>query len=254
MSESGETILERVEQFVADHLPLITLIFALFVLAGGGYGAWTYWRSSQEESAREALYVAEAKLKNKLKSETENWEKARSASKETSVNPRPSREAIVLAMEKKDVDELVSGLKSVIEDYPSTRVADEAAVVAVKILLAHKRLDEANQILEPRALKKKENLLGGLVRFQYATLKFLKGDYKEAKAWFEEITNDKNLIFLHADALLRLGQIAEKDKSLDQAKMFYDKLIRDHGQTQAAKNARESLRWLNYSKALSKGS
>jgi predicted negative regulator of RcsB-dependent stress response len=123
------------------------------------------------------------------------------------------------------------------------------AVQVAGLAVDYKDLDRAKKTLEQVATEpNKSSLFFGLLRTQLGSVLMDLKQYNEAITQFQQVVDNKNQIFFHAHALLRMGSCYMEMGEWDKAESAFKRIEAEHDKTQAAQDAKNLKRLLSLKK------
>lgn len=235
---TSENLLKKIEEQKA----LLGVILLIVVVAGGGWLGYHYLQTRGEAKASAEIYQYEAPIEQKKE------ELAKADDKEADKAKSKDKAPI-------DFDSQYAPLTQKLEEsilkHQKTAAAKMSAVQLIGFYLEHQKFELAQSLLNKMQLSD-GSLMTGLLLVQKATLLLNKQEFDTSAELFQEIVNNKNLEFLHPQALLRMGICFEKLQNIERARELYTRVSTDYPDSEASRAAKFYLRLLtlnNTSKA-----
>lgn len=231
------TYTNKVSGWLYENSNTLGLLCLGGVLVAGGWVGYRFYDQSREESAYEAIYHAEAKLR---KSEAKVRED-RAQAMQKSLGKKESKPVDFA----KEYAPLVQEIKAQLKAHSSTRAALVSALNLATFLTQEQQYEEALQALDiPSKVPPTSDVLGGIYRMHRGLVLIETKKTQEAMAVYQEILNSPRLKAFHPEALLKLGVAQELSGDLKQAQQTYERIDKEYPNSEASQSAKTHLRFL----------
>ncbi len=232
----------RVLNWIEKHARAVVAVVVLACLVGAGLTGYSYWQSSVESRAAEAIYKYEAELKAvEARIREERGELMREMSKKKS-NPKDPIRPVDY---EKDYAQIVGKLKNEIKAHRKTRTALISALNLSYFLVQQKRFEEALEVISiPSFEPSRSDLLAGFTLMHKGLVLIENGKADEAIETYQRLLDSSALKAFHSEALLKQGIAWELKGDLAKAKDTYENVARSYPNTDASTSASQFLRLL----------
>lgn len=214
MTNQNTSFFEKVYVQTSKNKTAILGAVVLIVAIVAIYGIYSFQKSKNEELAQTAFYNAEKILK------TDQQKKS------ATVTKKDEKPVIV------DTANAEEALKKVIEDYPETNAAFQAALL-LSGLYSEKNLNkEAIDILSLKIKNLSEStLLNGVAMLKLSYLYEKNKQYDEAIKALDKIITSPQYSEFKPEALLKQALCYESLNQKDKAKEIYEKISLEYSET-----------------------
>lgn len=239
------------------HSKMVIAAVAVFVVIGAGISLAGYFSEKKEVSQQEKYFLIEKAYSEKKRGFEEAVRAEMMAAQAKDKKNVPPVDASKKASGdiQKDYGPEIQGFTAFINDAPTTKAAQMAALNLSEIYMNYKQNDEALSTLQKveKGLDKSD-VLTGLVLMQMGNALANKADCKAAVEKWEAITGNKSLAFAHDEAKLRMGLCFESMNDLAKAEQLYTEIAKKEDQNTtdfaASREAQKYLRLLKAKKNL----
>ncbi len=235
---------DQVLRWLERHFALIATSLGAVLVIWLGWLGYSYFDSTREQKAAEAIYLAEAELKSaesKVRDERakimgEIASKGNKSAKSESVRPTDYTKDFAPSVEK---------IKSQIKAYSGTKVALIAALNLSYFLTQQKQFGEALAVLElPRFKPGQNDVVNGFWLMHRGMIFLENQKFDEAVLEYQRVLSGTSLKAFHPEAILKLGLAHEMKGDRVKAKDAYERLGREFPESEASNSARQYLRLL----------
>ncbi len=238
---------DRILRYVETHAKTVGAIVFVGAALGLGITAFTYWHTHVETNAAESIYRVEAQLK-KAESQIrdERAKKMQDLAGLSAKTKTTSKADDVRPVDfAKDYLPIVTSLKAELKGQSSTRAAMVSALNLSYFLVQQKQFPEALEVLKvPTFSPGTADLLGGFWRMHYGLVLLENNKPDDAIKLYSEVLSATDLKAFHPEAMLKSGIAYEIKGDTTKAKDTYEKLGREHPNTEASSSATQYLRLL----------
>lgn len=243
--------------WTTNHSKLVIGLIAAFIVIGGGTAIIQHF-SQAKETALQTKYFTLEKNYNELH---RNFTEANRA-EATPVSGKDKKAPAVDPAKKasgdltKDYGSVVAGFEALINEAPTSKAAQMAALNLSNLYLEYKKNDEALAVLHKiESGINKSSTIGALIHMQMGSILAGKNDCKAAVAIWQKLTDTKSLQFAHNEAKLRMGLCYEAMNETAKAESLYTEIAKKEdsmsgADVAAAHDAGKFLRLLKAKKSL----
>lgn len=243
--------------WTTGHSKMVITAILVFVVVGVGVSIASYMGEKKEITQQEKYFLIEKAYLDKKRGfeEAARAELVAAQSKDKKTAPAIDASKKASGDLQKDFGTEIAGFEVFINEAPTTKAGQMAALNLSDIYLSHKKYDEALGSLEKveKGLDKKD-VLTGLVLMQMGNVLANKGDCQGAIGKWQTLTANKALAFSHDEAKLRMGLCFESMNDLAKAEEIYTEIGKKEDQNTtdfaAAREAQKYLRLLKAKKNL----
>jgi len=213
----------------------------LVVLVGAiGFVGYGYWSEARELKAAEALFKPESELKEietKLReSRAAKMQELAGLKKEAKAEP---------ADYARDLAPIVEKMREQIKAHSNTKVALVSALNLSNFLMQQKQFSAALEVLDtPEYRPATNDLLSGFWHMHRGVAYLENQKPDEALKEYKSVLEAKALKYFHPEALLKTGVAHEMKGDTNKAREIYERLGREHQDTEAGSTAQQYLRLL----------
>lgn len=233
--------------WVERHARTVAAVIGLGSFIGLAYVGYTYWNGQTESKAAERLYKGESELhKAESKIREERAKKMQDLAGLSSKSKGEKKPEQIRPVDyAKDYAPIVNQIKVDLKATADTRAAMVSALNLSYFLVQQKQFQEALEVLNIPSLKPGSgDLLGGFWRMHKGVVLIENQKADEALALFNQVLADPNLKPFHPEAMLKSGIALEIKGDGTKAKEIYEKLGREHPNSEASSSAAQFLRLL----------
>jgi predicted negative regulator of RcsB-dependent stress response len=203
--------------------PAVTLLVAGTVLAGG-FMAYLSLQKHNEKQNQEALFVIQKKLNDK-KDEIEKASNKVAVQKEKILTPSEL---------KSQYSEIIAEHTSFIQSHAGSKASYIASIELAGIASEYKDFELArNTLMIAISSASKNELFYGLMHMQLGSVLMDLNLPKEAEAQLILVTENKDQVVFHPQALLRLAGTYIELKEYDQSQKILNRLEKEFPRTSA---------------------
>lgn len=240
---------DKVGQKLSENWKLIAGALGVVVIAAVGYAASTAIHRAQEETASESLFQIEKKINQVRESHAE---KQRASVEDLLDNQEKNQKKIEARLKEvpelnfeKDFSDLASQLENVIQQHKGTQSAQMSTLRLASLYMQYEKWEKAQNILQPLTQNaKKGTAIYGLSRTQLAAVYSRQGEHQKSIQLLNDILIDKELSYLHSEALLKLGVLSQNQGENSRAEEMFRRLTTEFAETEAGKIAKNLLKLL----------
>jgi predicted negative regulator of RcsB-dependent stress response len=246
-------------QWSQNHSKALLAGIVAFIAIGAGYTVFSNLSEKKESQAQETY----AKFEKDYLEKKRGFDEAdRQALKPPAKDSKEPVKVKATGDMEKDYGPEVAGMKKTVEEYPSSKAAQMAALSLSEIYMNYKKFDDAQQ-----ALQKVENnsqgkdLISSIVLTQLGNVYSEKNDCKAAVDQWQKVLSHSNVQFLHDTLRLKTAFCYEKMNDTAKAEELYKKISQNSqdpknpqaGETGLGKEAEKYLRLLKLKKEAPQG-
>lgn len=239
--------------WTTGHSKMVLMALIAFVVVGAGISLAGYFSEKKEITQQEKYFLIEKAYTEKKRGfeEAARAEIVAAQSKDKKAAPAVDASKKASGDMQKDFGTEIAGFETFINEAPTTKAGQMAALNLSDIFTTYKKYDEALAALEKveKGLDKKD-VLTGLVLMQMGNILSNKGDCQGAIGKWQTLTQNKALAFAHDEAQLRTGLCYESLNDLTKAEEVYASIgKKDDASTTDFAAAREAQKYLRLLKA-----
>lgn len=226
--ELNPSFLEQLAALSQKYSKAILGFLVLLIVIGASLLINSYYTEMYESKAAEELFKAEV-LHN-----------ANLAMKRSVGDLKKEGESVTV-----DVTQVAEKLNHVIQEYPKSTAALQAAITLSDLYYEKKETQKALDVLESSIKNNSSNksVIAQSLRLKLSNYLERSGDCQKALDTLKPVTDTKNSFF-KPEALLRSGLCYESLGNNDKAKEVYQKLATEHLDTNQGQQAQKYLKLL----------
>lgn len=227
--------------WVEKNAATVAALLGAVIVAGIGFGIWSWWHSRVELKAQDAYYAVETKY-SKIK---EGFDRAKFSAFMPPTGSQTKDQPATGDLNK-DYGTIPSELESFAKEYAGTSAGTQAAILVADLYLSYKQPEKAAQVAEIGASSlSKSRILTQLAMMSWGSALADKGDCKAAVGVWQQVIDNAKATPLHSDAFLRSGLCHEVLNDPAKARELYQKVIAQAGNSSTATTAKGLLRALD---------
>ncbi len=247
MIETRELILSEEQEsykpqtsVIEKNFKWIVAVVVLGLLAGGGNAVYKSQLKKQEQEAYSKLYSAQKVYLEKK----EAFQKESLVDLQKKPGDKTETKKTKTGDLTKDFGEVVTQLKSFIDQNPGKQATAQAAFYLFEIHKDYEKLGEAVDSIRTALKGMPEGLTTDLLQMTLGNSLAESDQCDEAVTHYQKVLYGKTIKYLKSEAGLRAGLCLEKMKQMDRALDMYQKAIDADPESQIAKTAEKYLRVL----------
>ena len=222
-------VTDKIVEYIEKHAKLVGSLLLGILFIGVGKVSYDYVNKKNELKAQAELYTIEKKQRDIKKS------------------------LLTKKQDKKDIESdygsVLNLYKSFISENAKLSAAFMAALDGAAIYTDYKKFDKALEILKMVENNiPKDSFFFGLVFSKIGSVYTYIGKWDQAIEAYSRIVKEKAQAHLHADSLLKVGMIYQKQNKNEKAEEYYRKVDTQFFSSDAGQAARSYLRLLELKK------
>lgn len=230
-------------EWIQKHAGLVLSVTGLAIVGTAAWLTMSYLQHKKEQAAVDAIYSSEAALKKAEEKVREDRAKKMQESLKTKKSAAEPVRPVDFAS---DYAPLVEKLKVAIQENASTRAAVISALNLSGFLIQQKRYEEALAVLDlPKFKPGQKDVLSGFWHMHRGLTLLENKKADEALEIYNSVLSSEPLKAFHPEALLKAGVAWEVKGDVAKARETYEKLSREHPNTEASTSAQQYLRLID---------